>query len=268
MDDKTEDSLECLVAESLDAEAELYDCLPELLADLDELSVPTEVVLDLIDHAEVAPGAQILDLGCGKGALAIGIGSRFGANVWGIDGHPKFVDAAVESARIAAQETCSFRTADIRQAVFDYRGLDRVWFVGIGPIIGDLEQTLATLRRCLRPGGYLVLDEAYLSAPKSELGPEYEHCFDRETTLARLESQGDRVCAEALLDTPASDQFYREATEKILARARAIAAEHPELASVVLEFADRQRAETESLGGPLVGALWLLRTPSDTNPRP
>ena len=267
MGDDTQDSLECLVAESLDAEAELYDCLPDLLADLDELSVPTEVVLDLVEHAELAPGAQVLDLGCGKGALAIGIATRFGANVWGIDGHPKFVEAAVESARLAGQEPCSFHTADIRQAVFDYSGLDMVCFVGIGPILGDLEQTLATLRRCVRPGGYLVLDEAYLAVPKTDLGSEYEHCFDREITLTRLESQGDRVCAEALLDTPASDQFYRQATEKILARARRIAAENPELAPVVLEFADRQRAETDSLGGPLVGALWLLRTPTDTKDR-
>jgi hypothetical protein len=110
----------------------------------------------------------------------------------------------------------------------------------------------------VKPGGLVLVDEAYLrdGAPTPD---DAEDCFDRDTTVQRLEAHGDRLVVERVVDTPEAEAWCRSMTAEMVKRAHEVAREAPALASVVIEFAERQRSETERLEGPLVGALFLLR---------
>ena len=61
------------------------------------------------------------------------------------------------------------------------------------------------------------------------------------------------------MDTDEDRAWYHEMTDKIIQRACDLSARHPDDAPLLMEFAERQRRETEDLSGPIVGALWLLQ---------
>ena len=76
----------------------LLPWLPELLADLPELSGATGDVLTVLRQAGLPEGASVLDLGSGRGEIALAVAGAFGATVTGVEGMVPFVEAAREKA--------------------------------------------------------------------------------------------------------------------------------------------------------------------------
>lgn len=248
-----------LLAAAMDADVWLLPYLPELFQDLEDLGVRARDVVALLHASGLEAGARVLDLGCGKGATALAVCESFAATVRGVDGMPAFVAHATGAARRSGfSERCRFEVGDVRRTVRGARGYDLVMLLGLGPLFGDAACTIGVLRRSVKPGGLIVIDEAYLE-PGAPLDAELEDCYDRGTTIGLLESHGDEVVAERGVDSEENQEWYRQVTEAIAGRAEALAERHPERADGLLEFAARQRRETELLSGPLVGALFALR---------
>lgn len=247
---------EC-VAASMDAEPELLPHLPALFADLEDLGVRAGEVLRVLRAAHIGPHSRVLDLGCGKGAVARALAKHTGARVVGIDGLGAFVDHASERARAQGLDgLCRFEQGDVRSAVRHERGYDLVMMLGLGPLFGDARQTVATLRRCARPGGNILLDDAYVR--DGHAARRGWDCDDRTGLVDKLESHGDRVLDELVIDSEADEGWYREVSAKIVLRAAHLADRDPVRGDRILNFALRQQQETKMLGGPLVGALFLL----------
>ena len=68
------------VAATMDAEPELIPFLPRLFVDLEDLGARADQVLEILRRSEFAADSKVLDLGCGKGAVAVALASRM--NVW------------------------------------------------------------------------------------------------------------------------------------------------------------------------------------------
>jgi ubiquinone/menaquinone biosynthesis C-methylase UbiE len=252
------ETLEMLVAASLDAEPELLPHLPALMIDLEDLGARARDVLALLEGRGLGPGSRVLDLGCGKGASAIAVARAFGAQVKGVDGLPAFVEHARRRAGAEGLgERCTFEVGDVREAVLRADDQDLVMLLALGPVFGDARETVGVLRRCVRPGGLVLIDDAFL-AEGQKLPEGAQDCFDHRTTVAFLEAHGDRLVGERLTDTEEAEAWCRAMTKEIVRRAQDLAEERPELAEALLEYAERQQRETEVLTGPLVGALWLL----------
>jgi SAM-dependent methyltransferase len=124
----------------------------------------TEQEVDfLVDCLALAPGARILDVGCGPGRHAHGLGRR-GFDVVGVDISERFVALARENAPAGAAVT--FERADARALAFDSE-FDAVISLcqgafglsdGGGVTTLDPDRTvLDGMARALRPGGRLVL---------------------------------------------------------------------------------------------------------------
>jgi SAM-dependent methyltransferase len=251
--------LKRLLAASMDADPWLLPYLPELFRDVEDLGVRAQDVVSVLRDSGIEAAARVLDLGCGKGAAALAVCESFAASVLGVDGMPDFVaHATANAAGRGLSQRCTFEVEDVRRTVLRARGYDVVMLLGLGPMFGDAGSTIAVLRRSVRSGGLIVIDDAYLE-PGAPFDAELVDCHDRVTTLRLLESSGDTVIAERVIDTDENQDWYRRVTEAIVARAQALAERRPDLAEGLLEFAARQRRETEVLSGPLVGALFALR---------
>lgn len=248
------------IADSMDTDVELVPFLADLVADLEDLGARSVDVLQLLEDHPPPQGAQVLDLGCGKGSAAIALAERYDVHVLGLDAHPDFVDHANARARergVAAR--CRFEVADVALYGAVKPRFDLVLYLAMGDLLGDLEHTLRRLHQHAVPGGLMLLDDAYLEASNRSEPALAEAYAPRETVVADLQRQGDRIVASLAIDGPETRDHYRVVTERLNARAHALAAAYPEVAEAALSFVDEQTSQLAYLDSPVTGALWLLR---------
>jgi methylase of polypeptide subunit release factors len=113
---------------------EIVGFVPELLQDLWELGSDPELIVRWLREGGLA-GAQtrVLDLGCGKGAVALAVAGALGCRVDGVDALLAFVEVARGQARrLGLGQLCRFELGDLRETVQDARGDDAVLLLAVG----------------------------------------------------------------------------------------------------------------------------------------
>lgn len=252
--------LEREIAQSLDAPPELLKYLPELLADLEALGGSPNLVAELLRPLGLPRSTRALDLGCGKGAAAIRLAKEFGFEVLGVDGFAPFI---AEARRRAAEEgvagLCRFRCADVREILHSPVSYDLVIFAGLGTLLGDQADTVGKLRSLLRPGGFLILDDACLAESAGEAFPAYQGYAGHEETLRRLAAHGDRLLKEIIIPVSEVRETNRRNTGRIRERAVKLARRHPEDRELILNYVQAQETESARLETALMCAVWLLQ---------
>ncbi len=259
-------SLDEEVAASLEVEdPALMPYLPALLQDLESLGSDPEDTVEVLREAGLAPGARVLELGCGKGATARAVARELGCQVVGVDGFAPFVAEARRAAEAEGLSArCGFRHADLRDVVREGGDYDAVLLISVGPVFGDHGATVKALRGCVRPGGFLLLDDMYLAPGAGGQVPEYAAYAEHEETLRRLTAHGDRLVAERAWSPEQLAALNVKNTEAIARRAAELARAHPEAAALLEGFVATQREECERLETRTVDALWLLQRGPDT----
>lgn len=252
--------LESMVAASLDATPELLPYLPDLLADLWELGGSPEIFIDLLHPLKLTPEAtRVLDLGCGKGAIAIRLAQEFGFPILGIDGFEPFIAEARKKAREHdVEQLCRFRCADLRDYLSPTEIYDVVIYAAVGGAPGNLKENVGKLRNCVRPGGYIIIDDAFL-ADKTEPVPGYENYTTHRKTLRQLSAFGDSLLKEVIIPEAEIRSFNLRNTELIRRRAEKLARKYPEDAELIRSYVRKQEEETEILGREVACVVWLLQ---------
>lgn len=125
-----------------------------------------EQAADLIERvAQPAPGAQLLDVGCGRGRHARAFARR-GYHVTGLDLSEQAIEAARHRAA-ADNLTIAFRQQDMRRPMGtdDFDGAVNL-FSSFGYFESDEEhqRVVSHIARALRPGGFFVQD--FMNAPQ------------------------------------------------------------------------------------------------------
>ncbi|CAM5644480.1 Demethylrebeccamycin-D-glucose O-methyltransferase [Streptomyces griseoloalbus] len=109
----------------------------------------TDLLIGLLDPA---PGAGVLDIGCGVGKPALQLVEARKARVTGIAISDVEVEQATQRAAEAGRsDLTTFRNADVQELPFDDNSFDGAWAVESLLHVPDRGRALAETARVLRP---------------------------------------------------------------------------------------------------------------------
>ncbi|TMD53845.1 MAG: class I SAM-dependent methyltransferase [Chloroflexi bacterium] len=120
---------------------------------------------ELLGFARMAPGQQVLDIGCGAATTAIEMASRFGVTVTAADISADMRDRAianVDSAGLAGR--VSVEPADICALQYEDGRFDRVVAEAVTMFV-DRDRAIRELVRVCRPGGLVLATEFHWRRP-------------------------------------------------------------------------------------------------------
>jgi len=240
------------VAASVDAPPKLTPVLAELFADLGALGSMPRRVAGLLERAGVGSRARVIDLACGKGAVAVEVAERIGCRVVGVDAFGPFVEAAREAARGRGVDgLCRFTQGDVRAA----RGrFDAGMMIGLFP----LERAAAVLRGLVKRGGVYVIDDVFRDA-RAPGAARFVHIPTRAECRAMLVGDGDEVVEVAVPRREEIARLNAGLFRGLQGRAAAVSRRRPELWGEIREFLKRQRRANTELVGALRPAIWVVR---------
>lgn len=130
----------------------------ERLRVLGRVMRPTTMAL--LERAGVSAGMHCLDVGCGGGDVSFDLASLVGltGHVVGMDVDPTKIALAREDAAQVAVTNVEFRVGDLAQGLGDSE-YDVVYARFVLTHLADPEGAVAAMRRALRPGGRLVVED-------------------------------------------------------------------------------------------------------------
>lgn len=115
--------------------------------------------LDWIDGLGLAPGAAVLEIGCGAGFLSVALAKR-GFEVHAIDS----VEAMVAQARqhvaeLGIGDSLAIALGDANELRFADGSFDLVVALGVIPWLEDPRRAIEEMARATRPGGYVLITD-------------------------------------------------------------------------------------------------------------
>lgn len=243
----------------MEADVRLLPVLPSLLTDLSELGPSPEQVVSALQAVGVEPESLVLDLGCGKGAVAVALAERLRLRVEGIDALPPFLQCARALARErGVASRCRFRKGDIRKLLGREGRYDAVLLLSVGSVAGGYERTIAGIRTLVRRGGHIVIEDGFLADGMAQ--PQGADGYaGRSETLRRLTACGDQLVREVQSSAEETRSLNERNTDLIRRRAQLVKASRPDLAGLIDEYVARQERETRLLGTDVICAVWVLR---------
>jgi SAM-dependent methyltransferase len=245
-----------MIAYALEANTALLPYLPELLADLEELGSNAQAITSAIDNLNLARSTTVVDLGCGKGAVAVAVAQGLHFRVFGIDLFEPFIESCRALAvRQDVSELCHFIQGDILKLPGKIEPCDVAIFAALGDVLGPLDQTVSVIRQYVKPGGYMVISDGFIKDGGSSDFPGFEQYAEHADMIARL-----TACSDTLVREIIDAEFFDKGEDAMIAaRAKAIAARRPEIAVEILTYAKMQAAEYEYIDENFVSAIWVLQ---------
>lgn len=111
----------------------------------------------LLSHLPLSSQCSVLDAGCGTGRTAIYIAKKYGCQMVAIDLNPTMVAKAKQSI-LRERATISLLQGTVEALPFKSGTFDIVLSESVIAFT-NVQQTIAELRRVIRPGGYLACIE-------------------------------------------------------------------------------------------------------------
>jgi cyclopropane fatty-acyl-phospholipid synthase-like methyltransferase len=235
--------------------------LPELVADMWELGSYPGIIVDLIAALRLpAKVTHVLDLACGKGAVGITLAEFFGFNVLGIDIRESFIkDARIQAKEHGVENLSQFQTQDLRQYIKKPKGFDLVVYASAGPIMGNLADTLWHLRRTVHAGGYILIDDAFLTKGAHLYFDGYTHFLSHHASREALTKWGDTIITEREIDRKMTAQMNRRYIRSLKRNSGRLIRKLPDLQQLIEDFIKKQSEECRIIETHLTECMWLIQ---------
>jgi len=123
------------------SDVDLLPFLPYILQDLWEFGTSSDVIVTQLKNLNFDNLKQlnVLDLGCGKGAVSVKLAHNFGFKTVGFDAVPDFIDfAKLKAKEYNVAHLCSFFVEDIRKIIGEQKDFDIIILGAIGNVFGQL----------------------------------------------------------------------------------------------------------------------------------
>jgi ubiquinone/menaquinone biosynthesis C-methylase UbiE len=234
--------------------------LPYLLQDLWELGSNPKDIIDLIEtHLTTSEKTKVLDLACGKGAVAIKIAQSLHIRVTGIDLIPEFIDYARQKADEHCVDTfCYFEIGDISKAIFIEKNYDCVILGSAGAVLGSPKETVDKLKHTIKPNGYILIYDVYLLDTTNKENVKYkDHEYLTYGQWLNAFSQSGVKLIDAITDKNTSKNDANN--KSIMNRAHELINIHPEKRSIFENFISIQLNGSYDLENSVAGVTWLLQ---------
>ena len=128
------------IAEYFGVDPSITSLIPTLLADFYALGSYPDRIASMLAPLGLPTPSRVLDIGCGKGAVAIEIARALGLQVHGVDMLEAFVKEARQRAGAQGVETlCSFECGDAHELLEQPAQYDVVLLISVGEIFGPLD---------------------------------------------------------------------------------------------------------------------------------
>ncbi len=131
--------------------------------DRDHWSGPPEMVERIVEVVRTGPDDVVLDVGAGVGGPAHRLAGLTGCRVVAVDVLPAVLLEAKRrvSRSPGEQQRVTFVAGSAEALPISSQSVDQVWSLGVVAHVGDQERFAGDVFRVLRPGGVLVLTEAF-----------------------------------------------------------------------------------------------------------
>jgi len=252
-------TIEESVAAAMDVKQDtaIIPFLPYIFQDFWELGTPPEFVINLIcKHCEDYPNLQVLDLGCGKGAVSVKTAVALKCHCYGIDAISEFIDTAKKkAAEYGVEELCRFEVGDIRVRIEELDKFDVIILGATGPIFGDFYTALTAISKHLTEKGIVIVEEAYIDDKSTLQHPPY---LFKKDLLKQFEQAGMELVDETQCDYGEIADMNHE-MKNIARRCNELKVKYPEMSTLFENYIQNQATENEALDKVLSGATMVLR---------
>ncbi|MCC6706633.1 MAG: class I SAM-dependent methyltransferase [Gammaproteobacteria bacterium] len=187
---------------------------------------------DLARFAHLAPGAHVLDIGCGIGGPARTLASEFGCSVVGVDLTHEFIRAArMLTTRLKLDGQCSFEHGSATTLLFGDASFDLVWSQNMLMNVSNKAQLFDEVVRVLRPGGHFALETVLAGDGRAiHLPAFWASRLDLSFLVTRRELE--RLLEHAGLEVVALEDTTAAVIANGLKRRAALAAQDPRALSI------------------------------------
>jgi SAM-dependent methyltransferase len=154
------------------------DLDPTLPPEVEPFSfVSTDLLTFVADALAVAPGAHLVDLGCGRGGPGLWLARHTGAHLTGIDWAPAAVEQATARAPLFARaDHATFHVADLTATGLPDATADAVVSLDALHFAPDPHAAAAEVTRLLRPASRFVLTGWQpVTTDDPRLAPRHRH---------------------------------------------------------------------------------------------
>ncbi len=241
-------TVEQSITESLDGNnTGLIPYLPYILQDFWEIGADPDIIVRLISkHHKECGQLKVLDLGCGKGAVSIGIARELGCLCHGIDAMSDFIEfAGKKAAEYGVDDLCRFETGDIRTENISRDLYDVVVLAATGRVLGNHQQGLVKASEYLKVNGSIIIDDGYIYDNK-----DYKHpsIYTRKELIRQTTSAGMSLVDEEIIGR---DENFKSTCSaemgKITRRCEELAEKYPRKKQLFMGYINNQAREYEVL---------------------
>ena len=247
-------------ADSIDASADMMPFIPELLSGLWDIGTSSEKIIELIEKNYEKDEASCIDLGCGKGSVAIKIAKNFEFNIFGIDGINEFIEEAKQYAKeYKVDYLCRFEVNDIKNVIYGDKKYDIVIMAAVGGVLGDVGVTVKKLKPLTKKDGLIIIDDCVLSDDSSFSSDKYLSFSDTKKYIKSQDLEIIDYYIQPDLEMKQVNDYNTRIIEKNVEKLKK---KYPDKVRLFNKYLKNQIEESRELE-KTKGIIWILKNISN-----